>query len=162
MSVYSQAEASQHKNSTAHTGAHASAEPTTLLWGTCFHGASFTSAFQSLYSSQSEVSSVRLDSTDAVLFSLGEGVWRRRGPLWGSVLLLRSTFSAAATERGAEAWADRLSEQNKHDAVGRSLRRVADALEGQSIECPLINVLQYISMRECWFNIHSAFLISTI
>lgn len=148
MLVYSGAASPQHADNRQVT-------PTTFWQGTCLNKASFTSAFQSLYSSQSEASSVRLHPTAAVLFSLVEGVQRRRGPLWGAVLLLASTFRAAAAERGAEACADGLSEQNKHDAVGCALRRVANTLEGQSITCPLM--IQNVNISFTFSRLFSCF-----
>lgn len=49
---------------------------------------------------------------------------------FGRVLRVRSALGTAA-ERGAEAQADRASQQHKHDAVGRSLRGVTNTLQNQ-------------------------------
>lgn len=77
-------------------------------------------------------SSISLDSTGAVFFSLCGGVlsWQQPVRAVMRVLHLCSTLGAAAAERGAEARADRLSKQYEHDAVGCSLRGVANSLLG--------------------------------
>ncbi|KAG7227101.1 hypothetical protein INR49_022448 [Caranx melampygus] len=69
-------------------------------------------------------------SSGAVLFSLCGCVLSRQQPVTGVLRArhLRSTLGATAAERGAQACAERLSEQYKHDAVGCSLRGVANTL----------------------------------
>lgn len=69
-------------------------------------------------------------SSGAVLFSLRGRVLSRQQPVTRvmRVLHLCSTLGAAAAEHGAQACAERLSEQYKHDAVGCSLSRVANTL----------------------------------
>ena len=77
------------------------------------------------------ISSISPDSTGVVIFSLCGGVLSRQQPVRGAmrVLHVRSTLGAAE-ERGAEACADWPSKQYKHDAVGCSLRGVANSLLG--------------------------------
>lgn len=69
-------------------------------------------------------------SSSAVLFSLCGRVLSCQQPVTGVVWALHfcSTLGAAAAERGAQACAQGLSEQYKHDAVGCSLGGVANSL----------------------------------
>lgn len=76
-------------------------------------------------------SSVSPDSTGAVFFPLCRGVLSRQQPVRAVMRVLRlCSTPGAAAERSAEARAERLSKQYKHDAVGCSLRGVANSLLG--------------------------------
>lgn len=74
-------------------------------------------------------SSISPDPTAAVLFPLRGGVLSGQQPVRGAMrgLLAHWTLGAAA-QRGAEARADRPSQQYEHDAVGCSLRGVANSM----------------------------------
>ena len=92
------------------------------------------------------ISSISPHSTAAVFFSRCGGVLTRQQPLSG-VLRVRPTLGAAE-ECGAEACAERPSQQDEHDAVSCSLRGVPNSLLGpdKSIQC----LMMYRCRQQIW------------
>lgn len=120
------------------TDVHAPAQSAALLPGTCCNEAQCEAEISTALLMSTlvnphihRISSISPDLTGAVCLSLRGGVLSRQQPVGGvvRVLLVCMTLRAAA-ERGTEACADWLCEQHKHDAVGCSLRGVANSLLG--------------------------------